>query len=67
MRHSLQMEHEMAARKLRQETEDQLHRSRREKDELQDALRALQHERDQCLLQAETEKQQVKASVDGRF
>lgn len=59
VRHSLLMEHEVALRKLRQETEDQLHRAHREREELQDELRSLQHDRDQSLLQAETEKQQV--------
>ena len=59
VRHSLQMEHEAALRKLRQEMEDQLHRAKREREELQDEMRTLQHDRDQCLLQAETEKQQV--------
>lgn len=59
MRHSLLMEHEVTLRKLRQEMEDQLSRAKREKEELQDEMRTLQHDRDQCLLQAETEKQQV--------
>lgn len=59
MRHSLLMEHEGTLRKLRQEVEDQLHRAQRESEELQDELRTLQHDRDQSLLQAETEKQQV--------
>lgn len=59
MRHSLQMEHEVALRKLRQEVEDQLRRAEKDQEELQDELRSLQHERDQSLLQAETEKQQV--------
>lgn len=59
VRHSLLMEHEVALRKLRQEVEDQLHRVEREREELQDELRSLQHDRDQSLLQAETEKQQV--------
>lgn len=59
VRHSLLMEHEVTLRKLRQEMEDQLSRAKREKEELQDEMRTLQHNRDQCLLQAETEKQQV--------
>lgn len=59
MRHSLLMEHEVALRKLRQEAEEQLHRAEREREELQGELSRLQHERDQSLLQAETEKQQV--------
>lgn len=59
MRHSLLMEHEGALRKMRQEAEDQLVRAERERDELHDELRSLQHDRDQSLLQAETEKQQV--------
>ena len=59
MRHSLLMEHESTLRRLRQEAEDQLHRAEREREELQDELRSLQHDRDQSLLQAETEKQQV--------
>lgn len=59
VRHSLLMEHEVTLRKLRQEMEDQLSRAKREKEELQDEMRTLQHDRDQCLLQAETEKQQV--------
>lgn len=59
MRHSLQMEHEVALRKLRQEAEDQFRRAEKDREELQDELRSLQHERDQSLLQAETEKQQV--------
>lgn len=63
MRHSLLMEHEVALRKLRQEMEDQLHRAKREREELQDEVRTLQHDRDQCLLQAETEKQQVRGSI----
>ena len=57
--HSLLMEHEVTLRKLRQELEDQLHKAQREKEELQDELRSLQHDRDKSLLQAETEKQQV--------
>lgn len=59
VRHSLLMEHEVALNKLRQEIEDQIHRAQREREELQDELRSLQHARDQSLLQAETEKQQV--------
>lgn len=59
MRHSLQMEHEVTLRKLMQEAEDQLRRAEKDREELQDELRNLQHERDQSLLQAETEKQQV--------
>ena len=59
MRHSLLMEHEGTLRRLRQEAEDQLHRAGREREELQDELRSVQHDRDQSLLQAETEKQQV--------
>uniref|UniRef100_A0A3P9BZZ5 Ciliary rootlet coiled-coil, rootletin n=1 Tax=Maylandia zebra TaxID=106582 RepID=A0A3P9BZZ5_9CICH len=59
VRHSLLMEHEVTLRKLRQEMEDQLSRAKREKEELQDEMRTLQHDRDQCLLQAETEKQQA--------
>lgn len=62
MRHSLMMEHEGTLRRLRQEAEDQLHKSDREREELQDELRSLQHDRDQNLLQAETEKQQVDLS-----
>lgn len=59
VRHSLLMEHEGTLRKLRQEVEDQLSRAEREREELQDELRSLQYDRDQSLLQAETEKQQV--------
>lgn len=59
MRHSLLMEQEVALNKLRQEMDDQIHRAQRESEELQDELRSLQHDRDQSLLQAETEKQQV--------
>ena len=57
------MEHEVALRKLRQETEEHLHRAQREREELQEELRSLQHDRDQSLLQAETEKQQVRVRV----
>lgn len=53
------MEYEVALRKLRQEMEDQVHRAERARGELQEELRSLQHDRDQRLLQAETEKQQV--------
>lgn len=59
LRHGLMTEHEFALKKLQQETEDQLYRAQREIEELQDELRNLQHNRDQSLLQAETEKQQV--------
>lgn len=54
------MEQESALRKLRQEMEDPLHRAERQREELQEELRGLQHDRDQSLLQAETEKQQVR-------
>lgn len=60
LRHSLLMEQESALSKLRQELEDPLHRAEREREELQEELRSLQHARDQSLLQAETEKQQVR-------
>lgn len=60
LRHSLLMEQESALRKLRQEMEDPLHRAERQREELQEELRNLQHDRDQSLLQAETEKQQVR-------
>lgn len=60
LRHSLLMEQESALRKLRQEMEDPLHRAARQREELQEELRSLQHDRDQRLLQAETEKQQVR-------
>lgn len=60
LRHSLLMEQESALRKLRQEVEEPLHRAEREREELQEELRSLQHDRDQSLLQAETEKQQVR-------
>lgn len=53
------MEHEVALRKFRQESEDQLHRVEKEREELQEELRSRQHDRDQSLLQAESEKQQV--------
>lgn len=55
------MEQESALSKLRQEMEDLLHRADREREELQEELRSLQHDRDQSLLQAETEKQQVRS------
>lgn len=54
------MEQESALSKLRQEMEDPLCRAEREREELQEELRSLQHDRDQSLLQAETEKQQVR-------
>lgn len=54
------MEQESALSKLRQEMEEPLHRAEREREELQEELRSLQHDRDQSLLQAETEKQQVR-------
>lgn len=60
VRHSLLMEHEGTLRRLHMEAEDQLRRAEREKEELLDELRSLQHDRDQSLLQAETEKQQVR-------
>lgn len=53
------MEHEVGLRKLRQESEDQLHRVEKAREELQEEVRSLQHDRDQSLLQAESEKQQV--------
>lgn len=53
------MGQESALSKLRQEMEDLLHRAEREREELQEEMRILQHDRDQSLLQAETEKQQV--------
>lgn len=59
VRHSLQMEHEAALRRFRQDMDEQQHRAKRDREELQEELRALQHDRDQSLLQAETEKQQV--------
>lgn len=65
MRHSLLMEQEAALRTLSQETEEQLHRAKREREELEEELRTLQHDRDQCLLQAETEKQQVRSESEG--
>lgn len=61
MRQSLLTEHEVALRKLRQEMEDYLHREQREREELQHQLSRFQHDRDQSLLQAETEKQQVRS------
>lgn len=60
LRHSLLMEQESALRKLRQGMEEPLHRAEREREELQEELRSLLHDRDQSLLQAETEKQQVR-------
>lgn len=59
MRHSLQTEHGASLGKLRQEAEEQLRRAEKDREELLDELRSLQHERDQSLLQTETEKQQV--------
>lgn len=64
MRHSLQMEHGVSLGKLRQEAEEQLRRAEKDREELQDELRGLQHERDQSLLQAETEKQQVRSGTE---
>lgn len=61
MRRSLQMEHEASLGKLRQEAEEQLRRAEKEREVLQEELRSVQHERDQSLLQAETEKQQVRS------
>lgn len=60
----MEMEQEAALRKFRQELEDQFHRAKREKEELEEELRTLQHNRDQCLLQAETEKQQVRSASE---
>lgn len=61
MRRSLQTEHETSLGKLRQEAEEQLRRAEKELEVLQEELRSIQHERDQSLLQAETEKQQVRS------
>lgn len=64
VRHSLQTEHGALLGKLRQEAEEQLRRAEKDREELQDELRGLQHERDQSLLQAETEKQQVRSATE---
>lgn len=64
VRHSLQTEHGASLGKLRQEAEEQLRRAEKDREELQDELRSLQHERDQSLLQAETEKQQVRSASE---
>lgn len=61
VRRSLQTEHEAALRRCRQEMDDQQQRAKRDREELQEELRALQLDRDQSLLQAETEKQQVRS------
>ena len=52
-------EQEAVLRRLRQEAEEQLLRAEREGEELREEVRSVQHDRDQSLLQAETEKQQV--------
>lgn len=59
LRHSLESEQEGALRRVRQEAEEQLLRAERDREDLRDEVRSLQHDRDQSLLQAETEKQQV--------
>lgn len=59
MRHNLLIEHEATVRKVRQDTEEHLHKAQNQREALQDELRSLQHSRDQWLLQTETEKQQV--------
>lgn len=41
--------------------EEHLQKMEREREELQEETRALQHARDQSLLQAESDKQKVKA------
>ena len=44
---------------MREELEEQLKKVEREKEELLEEVQTLQHQRDQRLLQAESEKQQV--------
>uniref|UniRef100_A0A8C8DBX3 Rootletin-like coiled-coil domain-containing protein n=1 Tax=Oncorhynchus tshawytscha TaxID=74940 RepID=A0A8C8DBX3_ONCTS len=59
LRRSLEFEQEGALRQVRQEAEEQLLRAERDREDLKDEVRSLQHDRDQSLLQAETEKQQA--------
>jgi len=60
LRHSLQTESEEVLQKQRQEAEEQLLRAEREQEELREEARSLQRDRDLSLLQAESEKQQVR-------
>ena len=60
LRHSLQTESQEALRTHRKEEEEQLLRAEREREALRDEARSLQRDRDLSLLQAETEKQQVR-------
>lgn len=59
LRCSLEAEHEVALRQIREQLEEQINRLEKERDELQEELQSLQRDRDQRLLQAETDKQQV--------
>uniref|UniRef100_A0A8C7GH56 Ciliary rootlet coiled-coil, rootletin n=1 Tax=Oncorhynchus kisutch TaxID=8019 RepID=A0A8C7GH56_ONCKI len=59
LRHSLESEQEGALLRVRQEAEEQHLRAERDREDLRDEVRSLQHDRDQSLLQAETEKQQA--------
>lgn len=46
-----------------EEMEERLQKMEREREELQEEIRAVQHSRDQSLLQAESDKQQVNIPV----
>lgn len=48
---------------MREEMEERLQKMERERDELKEETRALHHARDQSLLQAESDKQQVTLSM----
>lgn len=60
LRCSLEVEKQEALRSVREELEECQQRAAKEKEELQEEVQALQHARDQRLLQAESEKQQVR-------
>lgn len=65
LQRSLKAEGETALRQTRQEWEERVRRAEREREELQEEVRVLQRDRDQSLLQAETEKQQVRWDHSG--
>lgn len=64
MRCSLEAEQEAELRSVRALLEEQTTRLEKERDGLQEELRSLQRDRDRSLLQAETDKQQVRLAPE---